>query len=87
MLATTLPIDVEQGGCTQAQLNDIITFNSWVRNYCTSNAIQCMDYYTQIADGDGQLPSNYHDGDGLHPNSAGYDDLSPIVIPTLENAI
>lgn len=87
VLATTLPIDVGQGGCTQAQLNDIITFNNWVRNYCTSNSITCMDYYTQIEDGDGQLPSNYHDGDGLHPNGAGYDALSPLVIPTLENSI
>jgi hypothetical protein len=87
VLATTLPIDVDQGGCTQAQLNDIITFNNWVRNYCTSNGLKCMDYYDQIADDDGQLPSNYHDGDGLHPNSAGYDVLSPIVIPTLEGAI
>ena len=87
VLATTLPIDVGQGGCTQAQLNDIITFNNWVRNYCTTNALKCLDYYTQIADGDGELPSNYHDGDGLHPNAACYDALSPIVIPTLEDAI
>jgi hypothetical protein len=87
VLATTLPIDVDYGGCTQAQLNDIITFNNWVRSYCQNNGITCMDYYTQIADGEGQLPTNYHDGDGLHPNTAGYDALSPIVIPTLEGAI
>jgi len=87
VLATTLPIDVGAGGCTQAQLNDIITFDNWVRNYCSSNNITCMDYYEQIADGEGQLPSGYHDGDGLHPNTAGYDALSPIVIPTLEDAI
>jgi hypothetical protein len=87
VLATTLPIDVGYGGCTQAQLNDIITFNDWVRSYCQTNGITCMDYYTQIADSEGQLPTNYHDGDGLHPNNAGYEALSPIVIPTLEGAI
>jgi hypothetical protein len=87
VLATTLPIDVGQGGCTQPQLNDIITFNAWVRNYCSNSGITCMDYYNQISDDDCQLPPSYHDGDGLHPNGAGYDALSPIVIPTLEGAI
>jgi hypothetical protein len=87
VLCTTIPVDVGYGDCTQAQLNDIRAFNDWVRNYCSSQGIVLMDYYAQIADAQGQLPTSYHDGDGLHPNSAGYDILSPMVIPTLESAL
>ncbi len=87
ILCTTIPVDVGSGDCTQAQLDDICTFNDWVRNYCSSQGIFIMDYYTQIADSQGQLPASCHDGDGLHPNAAGYDILSPLVIPTLESAI
>lgn len=81
--ATTLPIDVDCAGHTQAQLDDIIEFNVWVRAWAASNGWACMDYYTWIADGEGQLPTGYHDGDGLHPNQAGYDVLGPHVLPTL----
>lgn len=86
VLATTVPVDVGYGGCTQQQLNDIRTFNDWLRSYGTSQHIVCMDLYNAIADGDGQLPTNCHDGDGLHPNSAGYDKLSVVVIPALTQA-
>jgi hypothetical protein len=82
--ATTLPIDVGYDGHTQAQLEDIILFDDWVRGWCDAEGWECMDYYTWIADGDGQLPTAYHDGDGLHPNQDGYDVLGPHVIPTLE---
>jgi hypothetical protein len=87
VLCTTLPVDVGYGDCTQAQLDDLRAFNDWVRNYCSGQGIVLMDYYEQIADSQGQLPTACHDGDGLHPNSAGYDILSPIVIPTLESAL
>ena len=87
VLCTTIPVDVGHGDCTQAQLDDIRAFNGWVRNYCSGQGIVLMDYYNQIADAQGQLPTAYHDGDGLHPNSAGYDVLSPMVIPTLESAL
>jgi hypothetical protein len=87
VLCTTLPVDVGKGDCTQAQLNDLRSFNDWVRGYCSSQSIVLMDYYQRIADTQGQLPTACHDGDGLHPNSAGYDVLSPLVIPTLESAL
>jgi len=87
VLCTSLPLDVGYGDCTQEQLDDLRTFNNWVRSYCSSQSIVCMDYYQRIADGQGQLPASCHDGDGLHPNSAGYDILSPLVIPALESAL
>jgi hypothetical protein len=86
VLATTVPVDVGFGGCTQAQLGDIREFNAWVRSYCGSEGLECLDLAKAIEDGDGQLPRNCHDGDGLHPNQRGYDKLSPIVLPTLREA-
>ena len=87
ILCTSLPLDVGYGDCTQAQLNDLRAFNDWVRSYCSNQNIVLMDYYQRIADAQGQLPTSCHNGDGLHPNSAGYDILSPLVIPTLESAL
>lgn len=87
ILCTTLPVDVGYGDCTQAQLDDLRAFNDWVRSYCSGQGIILMDYYQSIADAQGQLPATRHDGDGLHPNSAGYDVLSPLVIPTLQSAL
>lgn len=87
VLCTTVPVDVGHGDCTQAQLNDLRAFNDWLRGYCSGQNIALMDYCQRIADAQGQLPTACHDGDGLHPNSAGYDILSPLVIPTLESAL
>ncbi len=87
VLCTTIPVDVGYGGCTQAQLDDLRAFNDWLRSYCSSQGIALMDYYQRIADAQGQLPTARHDGDGLHPNAAGYDILSPLVIPTLESVL
>lgn len=87
VLCTTLPVDVGYGDCTQAQLDDIRAFNDWVRGYCSSQGIILLDYYLSIADAQGQLPAACHDGDGLHPNSAGYDIISPLVIPALESSL
>jgi hypothetical protein len=87
VLCTTVPVDVGYGGCTQAQLDDLRAFNDWLRSYCSSQSIVLLDYCQRIADAQGQLPAAYHDGDGLHPNSAGYDVLSPLVIPALESAL
>ncbi len=87
VLCTTLPVDVGYGDCTQAQLDDLRAFNDWLRGYSSSQGIVLLDYYEQIADAQGQLPASCHDGDGLHPNSAGYDIISPIVIPALESAL
>ena len=86
VLATTVPVDVGFGGCTRAQLDDIREFNAWLRNYCSSQGIVCLDLYDAIADNSGQLPRDCHDGDGLHPNKKGYDTLSPIVLPALREA-
>ena len=87
VLCTTIPVDVGHGGCTQAQLADLRAFNDWLRNYGAGQGIVLLDYYQRIADAQGQLPTAYHDGDGLHPNAAGYDVLSPLVIPALESAL
>jgi hypothetical protein len=87
VLCTTLPVDVGFGGCTQAQLDDIRAFNDWLRDYCSGQGIALMDYYQRVADAQGQLPAAFHDGDGLHPNGAGYDALSPMVVPLLESVL
>ena len=86
VLATTIPVDVGDSGCTLEQLADIIAFNAWVRAYCASEGIVCLDLAAAVSDSEGQLPTSCHDGDGLHPNEAGYNALTAVVIPALEAA-
>jgi hypothetical protein len=86
--ATTLPIDVGTDVYnTVIRRDNIINYNNWLRGYASDNGYTVMEYFNTIADGDGELPPEYHTGDGLHPNNAGYDVLEPIVIPTLETAL
>ncbi len=86
--ATTLPIDPGYDNCTQAQLDDIIEYNVWLRSWAATNGWTVMEYYDAIAGGDGQLPADRHVGDGLHPNENGYINyLGPIVVPTLEGLV
>jgi len=87
VLCTTIPVDVGRGDCTQAQLDDLRTFNDWLRSYCSGQGLVLLDYYQRIADAQGQLPAACHEGDGLHPNAAGYDILTPLVVPALESAL
>lgn len=87
VLATTLPVDIGYGGCTQAQLIDIRSFNSWVSYCCNTHGIECLDLYSVIAGNDDELPREFHDGDGLHLNRRGYDELYPVVLPALRRAL
>lgn len=86
--ATTLPIDVGTDEYnTEIRRDNIINYNNWLRGYASDHGYTVMEYFNTIADGDGELPPAYHNGDGLHPNTAGYDVLEPIILPTLGNAL
>ena len=87
VLATTLPVDVGWGGCTQLQLDDIMAFNYWVREYSVERRLVYLDFNAAICDGMGELPAGAHDGDGLHINSGGYDIIAPLVLPNLDAAV
>lgn len=84
VLATTLPVDVGWGGCTEAQLEDIIAYNELLVARAHEEGVAVMDLYNYVADWDGQLPLAYHTGDGMTLNADGYAALTDFVLTVLE---
>ena len=65
---------------------DILTLNSWMKDYAARvNAIY-VDYFTPLADEKGWLKEGISD-DGLHPNAEGYKIMAPIAAAAIEKAL
>ena len=50
----------------------INTLNLWIRSIAASNSIPFLNTAAALTDNDGFLCSEYHNGDGLHLNTKGY---------------
>lgn len=89
VLTTVVPIDpnTNEG---QPQLNAIIEFNDWIKQYCSDEDISVLDLEAalHISDTNRALDPGYDSGDGLHPNELAYTEkLDNILIPALERAL
>jgi len=91
VLATVVPIDPDNPGNSEGQLESILEFNDWIRgDYCRNENISVLDLEAALrVSGDNRtLDSRYDSGDGLHPNDLAYSEkLDSILIPTLEEAL
>lgn len=56
----------------------IITLNSLLLQYADENQISFVDYHTAMVDDYNGLPLAYS-ADGVHPNTAGYEKMAPLV--------
>lgn len=89
ILTTVVPINPDTNG-GQPQLNSIIEFNDWIKEYCKDEDISVIDLEGALraSDSDRSLNPSYDSGDGLHPNEQAYTEkLDGILIPALERAI
>jgi lysophospholipase L1-like esterase len=59
-------------------VDKILHLNTLIRNYCNTNAIPYVDYYSALADSQKGLPKDYS-YDGVHPNLNGYKRMAPLV--------
>ena len=59
--------------------------NTFIRSYCAQEGFHYLDYFTPLADATGYLKKELAD-DGLHPNSAGYRVMAPLVQQAIEKA-
>jgi lysophospholipase L1-like esterase len=55
----------------------IIALNAWIKDYAAKNGLVYLDYYTPMLD-DKQALKQELTYDGLHPNDAGYNLISPL---------
>ena len=64
----------------------LLAINRWLRDYCGSNGLVYLDYYTAMVDEKGMLKKELSD-DGLHPNTAGYKLMAPLVDAAIAQAL
>ncbi len=50
----------------------ILRGNQWMLESAQSNGVYFLDAYNILADENGNMSANYHNGDWLHPNALGY---------------
>jgi len=60
--------------------------NKWIQEYCRREGFVYLDYYSALADANGQLPADVSD-DGLHPNARGYRVMTPIALEAINRAL
>ena len=62
----------------QRPLKTILDLNDWLKDYCRRNGHTYLDYFSHMVDANGFLQAELAD-DGLHPNTAGYRIMAPLV--------
>ena len=60
--------------------------NLWLKEYCRREGFAFVDYYSAMADSNGQLPADQAE-DGLHPNPKGYRIMSTVALQAIDRAL
>ena len=91
VLTTVVPIDPHNpSNSGQSQLNSILDFNDWIKQYCSNENISVIDLEKALhtSKTNRSLNPAYDSGDGLHLNERAYSEkLDNILIPALERAL
>ncbi|MBI1746859.1 MAG: capsular biosynthesis protein [Acidobacteria bacterium] len=61
----------------------ILVLNRWIKSFCESKNLTCVDYFKALADEKGFLPADLS-SDGLHPNDKGRAKMAPMVTAALD---
>ena len=64
----------------------ILALNKWIREYTAANKMIHLDYFTATVDEKGFLKAELA-GDGLHPNTAGYQIMKPLAETAIAAAL
>ncbi len=60
--------------------------NEWIKSYCEANNHVYLNYFDEMIDETEMLKKELAD-DGLHPNSAGYEVMTPLAKKAIEEAL
>ena len=64
----------------------IVALNRWLASYAAAHGDEFVDLHTPLADERQGLPKHFAD-DGVHPNVAGYQVMSPLVEAGIQRAL
>jgi lysophospholipase L1-like esterase len=64
----------------------ILALNAWLKDYCATNNLVYLDYFSALVDEHGLLRRDLSD-DGLHPNAAGYRIMAPLADKAIASAL
>ncbi len=84
IFASILPVSEERS--ITRPLTKIQMLNQWIIEYCETNHLIYLDYYSSMVDERGYLRSHLAD-DGLHPNDAGYQIMAPLAEAAIQKAL
>jgi lysophospholipase L1-like esterase len=62
----------------------ILALNRWLKDYCSANRLNYIDYFSPMIDDKGLLKRDLAQ-DGLHPNKAGYAIMAPLAEKAIES--
>jgi len=62
----------------------IVALNRWLKDYCSANRLNYIDYFSPMIDDKGLLKRDLAQ-DGLHPNKAGYAIMAPLAEKAIES--
>jgi len=64
----------------------ILALNRWLKDYCATNGLVYLDYFTPMVDDKGLLKRDLAE-DGLHPNAAGFKIMAPLAEAAIGKAL
>lgn len=87
ILASVMPVsDAIRPQTGRRPPGKIVALNKWIKEYAAKNGAIYLDYYSAMADKDGNLKTELT-YDGLHPNDAGYDLILPIAQKAIDSTL
>ena len=87
VLASVMPVcDYIRPQTLSRPPEKIIALNAWIKDYATKNNQVYLDYYSAMLDDKQMLRQEITD-DGLHPNAAGYEIMTPLAEKAIAAAL
>lgn len=87
VLSSVMPVcDYHRPQTERRPPDKIVALNDWIRAYCERTGAVYLDYWSAMID-DVKLLRKEWTGDGLHPNDAGYEAISPLAEKAIQEAL
>ncbi len=87
ILGSVMPVcDYIRPQTAQRPPEKIIALNAWIKDYTAKNNHVYLDYYSGMLDDKQMLRQDITD-DGLHPNAAGYEIMTPLAEKAIAAAL
>lgn len=86
ILCTVLPANFFYWNPKEQPADRIIELNTQLKNYTNTNGIPFVDYYSEMVDDEKGLKTILSE-DRVHPNTAGYEIMSPLIEKAIKSTL